>query len=245
MIRGSNAGARGQSHVVGVVLLMGVAVVALAGLTAGIGAVVEDNAARADAARVASELSATLDPIESTGQRSGTVSFADGRLRTVDRDLRVLDDTGVRRRVPVGGLVFEAGDRRVAYVADAVVRGEGEGAWLHEPPPLTTSASSGVLVVSAARLNASDAAVSGDGGTTATLRTRVTHERVDLGNDTYRVAIETETPSALARWFRSRNATVSRRDFDGDGTPSVVGRFPGERVGYLVVHDVRLEVAGG
>ena len=59
------------------------------------------------------------------------------------------------------------------------------------------------------------------------------------------IAVETATPEPLERWFRDRNATVSRRDFDGDGTESVVGRFPGNRTGYLVVHDMHAEVNGG
>lgn len=235
---------RGQSHVVGVTLLLGITVVGLTTLTAGIGAIVQENAATADAERVATDLDAALDPVETTGRHSGDVSFAGGRLRTVERDLRVLDGSGIRRRVAVGGLVFESGDHRVAYVADAIVRGRGEQAWLRDPPPLTTDRASGVLVVSAAHLNASDTAVGGEGTTTVTLDTRVEHDRTTLGNGTYRVAIETTTPEPFARWFRERGASVSRRDFDGDGVPSVVGRFPGERVGYLVVHDVHLEVHG-
>jgi len=236
---------RGQSHVVGVVLLLGLTITGLTALTAGIGAVVQENAATADANRVAADLAATFDPVETTGRHDGSVTVTAGRLRTVERDLRVLNGSGVVRRVPVGGLVFESGDERVAYVADTVVRGAGGRAWLHEPPPITASRGDGVLVVSAARLNASDVAVDGDGGRSVGLETRVSHDRTALGNGTFRVAIETATPGALERWFRSRGASVSRRDFDGDGVPSVVARFPGERVGYLVVHDLHLEVRGG
>lgn len=239
--RGSS---RGQSHVVGVTLLLGITVIGLTGLTVAVGTVVQENAATADANRVATDLAAALDPVETTGRHSGKVSFADGRLRTVDRDLRVLNGSGVVRRVSIGGLVFEAGDQRVAYVADAVVRGRTDRAWLRDPPPITASRDAGVLIVSAARLNVSDVAVGGEGATTATLDTQVTHERTALGNGTYRVAIETATPKPFERWFRSRDATVTRRDFDDDGVPSVVAEFPDERVGYLVVHDQQLEVSG-
>jgi hypothetical protein len=245
MMPGSHSPSRGQSHVVGVTLLLGLTVIGLTALTAGIGAVVQENAATADANRVAADLAATLEPVETTGRHAGSTTVTAGRLRTVERDLRVLDESGVVRRVSVGGLVFESRDTRVAYVADAVVRGSGDRAWLHEPPPITASRADGVLVVSAARLNASDVAVDGEGGTSVGLETRVSHERRALGNGTYRVAVETAAPAALERWFRSRGATVSRRDFDGDGVPSVVARFPGERVGYLVVHDLHLEVRGG
>lgn len=233
---------RAQSNVVGVALLMGITVVALAGLTAGIGSLVAHNAASADAERVAADLDAALAPVETTGRHRGRVSFTGGRLETVDRDLWVLDGSGVVAHVEAGGLVFERGERRVAVVGGAIVRSSGESAWLERPPPLTVDRAGHVFLVGAPKLNGSDVAVSGEGGTTVTLRTRVTHRRVRLGNGTYAVAIETATPDAFARWFRKQNATVGRDDVDGDGLESVVARFPGNRTGYLVVHDVHLEV---
>lgn len=237
-------GDRAQSNVVGVALLMSITVIALAGLTAGIGAVVEHNAASADAERVATDFRAALEPVETTGYHRGEVRFASGRLFTVERQLRILDRSGVRRTVEIGGLVYESGDRRVAYVGGAVVRGGPGESWLHDAPSVTTDSRSHVLLVSAPRLNASDVAVSGGDGTTVTLQSRVTHERTNLGNRTFRVAMETATPAAIERWFEEEGATTTRRDFDGDGVVSVVGRFPGDRVGYLVVHDMHLEVNG-
>lgn len=234
---------RGQANVVGVALLVGVTVVALGLLTASVGTVVEENAARADAQRVASDLDSALDPVETTGRNRGRVSFADGRLRTVERDVRILDAAGVEERVRAGGVVFKAGDRRVAAVAGAVVRGRGASADMYSGPPLTASDGAGVLVVGVAKTGG-DVRV---GGTEATvvLRTTVEHTRTDLGNGTYRVAVETATPDPWERFFRSRRANVTRRDIDGDGIESVVGSFPGERRGYLVVHDLNLEVADG
>lgn len=232
---------RGQANVVGVALLLGLTVASLGVLTAGIGAVVQDNAATADTRRVATDLDGALRPVEVTGRHQGRVSFAEGRLRTVERDLRVLNESGVVRRVRVGGLVFTAGDRRVAFVAGAITRGPRSGAALFSPPPVTVGPD--VLVVGAPRLNGT-VAVAGDDVTT-TLRTDVTHERSRLGNGTYRVAIETESPGPLARRFERQGATVTRRDIDGDGVPSVVARFPGTRRGYIVVHDLNVEVAHG
>lgn len=235
---------RGQSNVVGVAVLLGLAVVSLGVLTAAIGAVVEDNAASADARRVAVDLDAALAPVEATGPRRGRVSFSEGRLYTVERELRVLNDSGVIRRVRVGGLVFESERRRVGYVAGAIVRGPPGNAVMAEPPPLTASRDAGgVLIVGAPRLNGSG----GVAGTevSATLRTDVTHARSALGTETFGVAVETRTPGPLERYFSGRGATVERRDLDGDGIPSVVARFPGEREGYLVIHDLDLEVTGG
>lgn len=235
---------RAQSHVVGVALLMGVAVVALGGLTAGIGTLVEDQAASADATRVADEFDAALNPVETTGTDRGRVRFSAGRLETVEREVRVLDSSGVQHTIDAGGLVFESGDRRVAYVSDAIVRSVGDSVWVHDPPPVTAGRGGDVVILSVTRLNASDVAVAGDDAA-VTLRSNVSHERTALGRDEHAIAVETSSPAALERWFRERGADVDRRDFDGDGVESVVATFPGRRTGYLVVHDVRLEVGHG
>lgn len=238
---------RGQANVVGVVLLVGATAVSLGALTAGVGVVVEEHAARADAVRVAADVDAALDPIEITGQHRGQVSFTDGSLRTVSRDLRVLNATGGRvlERIRVGGLVFESGNRRVVSVSGAILRGRGEGATLRTPPPVTASTrDGGVLVVGAARLGADRVSVSGNGGTATILRTNVTHARTDLGRGRFAVALETATPGPLASWFADRGARIRIEDIDGDGVPSIVARFDGERRAYLVVHDLNLEVGG-
>lgn len=233
---------RGQSNVLGIALLLGITVVALGGLTASIGAVIESHAASADAARVADGMDEALAPVEATGAHRGRLVFTEGSLRTVERDLRVLDASGVRHTVDVGALVFEADDRRVAFVAGAIVQGTGAGADLVEPPPVTASrGSGGVLVVGAPRLG-DDAAVAGSGGVTVTLRTEVRHDRTDLGRGRYRVAVETATPGPWAERFRRQGATVTLRDFDDDGVESVVARYPGQRGAYLVVHAMHLEV---
>jgi len=237
--------ARGQAHVVGVTLLIGISVIALAGLTAGIGSLVERNAASADATRVADDLAIALAPVEATGHNRGSVDFSDGRFRTVEREVRVLNSSGVRRRVSVGGLVFTAGDHRVEYVSNAIVRSAGESNWLSQTPDVTTSRAGAVFIASIARLNGSDTAVSGASTTGVMLTTNVTHDRTALGPDRYGIAIETARPGPLERWFREQNATVNRREFDGDGVESVVARFAGTREGYVVVHDMRLEVSGG
>lgn len=238
---------RAQSSVVGVALLVAVTVVSLGALTAGVGLVVEEHAARADTVRVAADLDAAVAPVETTGRHRERVAFAEGTLRTAERDLRVLDATDgeVLERVRVDALVFEAGNRRVASVSGAVLRGRGETATLRTPPPVTASAGDGgVLIVGAARLGTVRMAISGNGAGGTTLRTNVTHRRTDLGRGAFEVALETATPGPLASWFADRGARTRTEDTDGDGVPSVVARFDGERRGYLVVHDLNLEVGG-
>nr|WP_305794396.1 type IV pilin [Halomarina rubra] len=214
-------------------------------LTASIGTVLDQNAAAADADRVANDLDAALDPVEATGRHRGRVSFTDGRLHTESRDVRLLeglDGDRVAQRVRTDALVFEAGDQRVAFVGGAIVRGTNGSATLRDPPLVTASrGEGGVLLVGAPRLG--DPASVGGERASLTVSTNVSHDRVSHGEGYWRVAIETETPGAFERWFTERGATVERRDIDGDGVTSVVARFEGRRTAYLVVHDLRTEVS--
>lgn len=235
-------GCRAQSHVVGAVLLLGVTVIALGGLTATVGTVVEDQTARADAARVAQDLDEAVRPVETTGHRTGSVRFTAGHLDVKDRDLRVFDGGTLVAEFDGDALVYEARDRRVATVAGAITRGTPGSAWLEREPPI--AAGSEVVVVSAVRVNASGGA-GGTGGVTVPVATNVSHERVDLGSGEYAVAVETATPGAFERFAEEFDADVETRDGDGDGIPSVVIDFAGTRQGYLVVHDLRTEVGHG
>lgn len=236
---------RAQSHVVGVVLVLGISVLALGGLTVGIGDVIDAQTAHADATRIGDEMDAALQSAEVTGPHSGTLQFADGRLATVERDLRVLRNGSIVANRSVDALVFTSGDRRVVFLAGAIVRSSGGSHWLGTDPSITASERTDVLVVGAPVLGAGDVAVSGSGGTTVTLRTNVTHDRRDLGQGEYAVAIETGTPGPFEQYFEEQNATTTRRDIDGDGTSSVVATYPGTRRGYLVTHTLALEVAHG
>lgn len=234
---------RAQSTVVGVALLLGVTMLSLGVLTASIGTVVQSNAAAADAGRVATDFDAALDPVSATGPGRGHVSFTDGTLRRVDRTVRLVNDSGVVASESVGGLIYTNDRHRVAFVSGGVVRDTGENARFVTDPPIATSEN--VLLVGVARLNASGADAVGGAERRVSLRTNVTHRRRALGNDSYRVAVETETPVAWERYAARYDATTTRRDFDGDGVPSVVVDYPGNRTTYLVVHDMRLVVSHG
>jgi hypothetical protein len=236
---------RAQSHVVGVALMVGLAVIAVGALTVGIGTILESRAGSADADRVATAMDEGLEGVERTGAYSREVRFSQGTLGTEQRTLRVIENGTVVGNYSVDALVFEGSDRRVASLAGAVVRGDPENAWLRAEPPITDSERTEVLVVGVPVLGAGTAAVSGEGGVTATLRTNVSHERVALGTGEYAIAIETATPGPFERYFDAQNATTERRQFAGDEFESVVAQYPGKRRGYVVVHDLSLEVNGG
>jgi len=232
-------GERGQSNVVGVAVLLGVTVVALGLLTASVGTVVDQHAAASDAQRVAADLDDALRPVETTGVRRGTVSFTTGRLETLDREVRVLDSGGNASVVDANALRFVAGDRGATYLAGAVLA-HGSG-WSRTRSPVTVTADPDVLVVGVPALRG-DIQRTASGGVTYTLRSNVTHDRRDLGRGGYRVAVETAHPDAVRAQFERMNATVTERDIDGDGTPSVVADFPGARTAYVVVHETEVAV---
>lgn len=230
---------RGQSNVVGVALLLGIAVVSMGTLTAAVGIVVESSAAEADAERVASDFDAAFESIAASGPQRGSVAFSEGRIHPVDRSLEVRADGAVVERIDVDALVFEAGDRRVAFHAGAIVRGSGRSAWMDGAPPITVDED--VVVVGAPRLGDDVASVGGSGGVTTTIATDVSHDRRHLGEETFSIAVETAAPDAWERFFRAEGASVTRETGD---LPSVVATFGGNRTGYLVVHDLDAEVTG-
>lgn len=236
---------RGQSHVVGVVLLLGLTVATLGGLTAVTGEVVDGQTAAADEARVASSLAATLKPVEQTDHTTGTIRFATGQLTTADREIRVRRSGRTVWTADTGALVYRAADARAAFVAGGVVRGQPGASWTVRTPPITATRDTDAIVLGVAMLGSSDFTVGGNGGTTVTLETNVSHDRRRLRSGSYAVAIETATPEAFARSLSGPNRTTVVRDLDGDGTASTVVRFDGRRTLYLVVHEMRLEVRHG
>jgi hypothetical protein len=226
-------GRRAQSNVVGVALLVGIAVISMGALTAAVGVVVDSTAAQADADRVSSDLDAALQPVTATGPHHGRVTFASGGLYAVERTLTVRADGATVDRVRVDALVFESGDRRVVALMGALVRGRSGRAWLETRPPIT--ADEDVLIVGVPRLGSDVGAVSGTGGVRATVATNVSHDRRALGDATFTITLETATPAAWERAFADLGATVTRRPGE---PPTVEATFPGERTGYLVVHDL-------
>lgn len=239
-------GTRGQSNVVGVAILIGLTMLSLGALTAAVGTVVESNAAAADADRVADDLEAAIQPIETTGSHAGRVSFTDGELRTIDRTIRVAAGAAGATEsdwitIAADGLVFESGSYRVLAVGGAIVRDHGGGTSMYRPPPV--SASEGVVLVGIADLQFDGhTAVAGTEPTSLTLETDVTHDRRHLGEREVTIAVETDAPGAWERHFEGMGATVEREQFEEDEHVSVVATFEGSRTAYLVVHELALEV---
>ena len=228
---------RAQSSVIGVAILLAVTVVSLSVLTVAIGSVVDEGASEAATRDVAASMTDALDT-ERSGPHADRLALYGGRLRTVDRSLRVLDGSTPVFERSVGGLVFTTADRDVRHVAGATVRDVGDAATFYTPPPFARR--NGTLFVDVPALGAPAVAV--DGADAVTLRTDVTHDRRRLSGQGFAVAIETRTPAVWERWFADAGATTTRRSFDDDEVVSVVAQFPDIRTAHVFVHDLRLEV---
>lgn len=264
----AGARSRGVSTVVGVALLLLVTVASVAALTAGIGVVVDRGATAASVDRAATDLAA-LAPADRTGRTRDDVHLGGGSLRTERRTVRVVrveaatasaaatDPGEVVARFRADALVYESDGRRVAAVAGAVVVGSGESARFRREPrvtavervlvglPVWNASSTTVSSASASTAGGVDTADGAGGTDRATLRMNVRHDRRTFPADGYLLAIETATPAPWLDLLAASGASVDERDLDGDGTPSALARFPGERRLVVVVHDARLGLGVG
>ena len=239
----AGTGARGQTAVVGVALLLTLTVLAVGGLTATAGSIVDDGATAAGATRVGADLATALGPAPQDPET--TIRLTDGTIRVVNRTVWLLRGNDVVWAGHAGAVVYTDGDHRVTGFAGAVVRSDGAGSRMVAPSRIAPA--DGSLYVGVPVLNATgaDGIATGDRRLAVTLRTDAETARDTLPADEYRVAIETRDPEAWERHFADRGAETARRDIDGDGVPSVVASFDGSRTVHLVVHDVRLELGVG
>lgn len=224
-----------QANVIGVALLLGITVISMGAITASLGVVVDTQVDVAEGDRVGSDLAAAIDPAE-VGRGGGSISFHEGRLFSVKRELVVRADGDVVERIRTDALVFENDESRVAFHAGGIVRGEGNGSHFQRDPVVIVD---DVLLVGVTRIGGDVNGVAGSGGVTASVTTDVRHERREFDADSIQLSIETGSPGAWERFLREHGADVER--LPGD-PPTVVASFEGLEVGILVIHDLGLEV---
>ncbi|MFA9515643.1 hypothetical protein ACERIT_00225 [Halopenitus sp. H-Gu1] len=267
---------RGNATVVGVALLIGITVASMGVITAGMGVVIEDHARTIEADRVTAALTTAIEETAAPGHRRRRLPVSAGRVETVERTVRVERD-GTWTNWEANGIryVSESGTRRVETVAGAVIRGEGESAVVTRDPSILASdetvAFTLPVLTGETHMAVSGTGVGGDAGSAnqvgsgtgsgiragsgpgsgLTLETTVRHDRRNLGVGTFRVAIETPAPAALARSFErvaataGVEATVERTTFPGDAHPSVVLTIEDERARHMLVREVTVEVRRG
>ncbi|GEM_PF-2796707 len=230
--------------------MIGLTVLALGGLTVAIGTVVDSGASDAEANRVAEAMTIVAEPGDVIGTAEAELRFGDGSLTTERRTIRVIDasDGSVIERVDSDVLVYTVDDYTVVGGNGAVLRSAGSGATMVERPSVVADrGSSGVLLLGAPEIDAENVSFGTNGQARVTLRAAVSHQRLDLGERTVRLAVQTAYPRAWAEFFERKGATVVNRSrtFTEDGADaesSVVAEFSGQRRTYLVVHQTDLEV---
>lgn len=237
---------RAQSSVVGVALLVGITMLALGTMAAAVGGVVDDAATDADVRRVTADFDRAFRPIETTGVHRARIQFGAGAITTQPRTVRVLDPNGTVASRDAAAITYSRttdggarADRRVTFLAGAILVTRGDHTRVVRPPPIASG--NGVLVVGLPVVRG-DVSVGGANLDLA-VETHVTHARETLGDETWRVAVETTTPQAWNRSLLRRGArTTETTDFDDDGVPSVVATYGDDRTAHLVVHNLSVEV---
>ncbi|WP_410765561.1 hypothetical protein [Haloferax sp. DFSO60] len=233
---------RAQSNIVGVALLLGIGVVAIGLLTASVGGLVNAQLNAADTAATADGFADIRDSVLAGSNTTHAIRVTDGDVSRTDRTIRILPEGGSNRTYDADGYVVERGSHAVRFVGGAVVRGERDRAYLVTPSPVSLTGDSVFLTLPVANPNTTD----GFGlGSTSGIRIETERKVTELPSDTYRVAIETETPVAWERTFEEQGFEVSRIDLDGDGVPSVVVTLPEDRTLTVARYDYALEVARG
>jgi hypothetical protein len=235
--------ARGQTAVVGVALLLALTVLAVGGLTATAGSIVDDGATTAAATRVGADLATALGP--TTGDSETTIELTDGTIRVVNRSVWLLKGDDVVWAAHAGAIVYADGDQRVTGFAGAVVRSDDGGSRMVAPSRIAPARESLYVGVPVLNATGADGIATGDRRLAVTLQADAETARDTLRADDYRVAVETRDPEAWERHLADRGAATERRDIDGDGTPSVVASFDGPKTVHLIVHDIRLDVGVG
>lgn len=235
-------GHRAQTAVVGVALLLALTVVAVGGLTATAGSIVDDGATTAATTRVGSDLATALGP---DPEVETTIGVTGGTIRVVNRSVWLLDSDGVVWAGHAGAVVYADGDHRVTGFAGAVVRTDGDRGRMVAPSRISPTEDGLYVGVPVLNATGADGIATGDRRLSVTLRTDAETARETLPAGEYRIAVETPIPAAWERHFAERGAETTRRDVDGDGVPSVVASWSGARRVHLVVHDVRLRVGVG
>ncbi|MFC7204504.1 hypothetical protein ACFQJC_13335 [Haloferax namakaokahaiae] len=238
----SKSRTRAQSNVVGVALLLGIGVVAIGLLTASVGGLVDAQLGAADASATADGFASIRDSVLAGSNTTHAVRVTDGDVSRVDRTVRILPEDGANRTYSADGYVVERGSHSVRFVCGAVVRGSRNNSYLVTPTPISLTDDAVFLTLPVVEPNATDGFAL---GSASGVRVETEREVTDLPSDAYRVAIESERPSAWERTFEEQGFEVSRIDFDGDGVPSVVATLPADRTLTLARYDYALEVARG
>lgn len=236
---------RGQANVVGVAVLVGLTMLGVAAVIAGVGTVVDSAASEASTAAVAGDLDALLESAVRHHRGSSTIQLHGGRLEPTTRQVQVTHDGDPVVERAIGGLRYRGPDGRgvVTVLNGAIVRSDGRRRQVKQPPRVTvTDRSTGSLMIGIVDLQWHGPSTAARNGALAVETTRDVR-RHRAAPASLQVSVETAMPVQWEEWFRNHGATVSRSDTDADGITTVQASF-GNRSLYVVVYEVELIADG-
>ncbi len=227
---------RGQSHVVGVALLLAITLISMSVLTMSVGTLIDAGQSRNEHERVGSALEQLHDP-SSTENPSLTTSV--GTLSTASREISINSSTGANYRFDTTAISYSNGNHRVATLCGAVISGKPGAAWFRSTPRIFSPTAASVRLIRLTTITTSGFDRL-QGTHSFTRRQSSTHHSHENLSGT--LSIETATPGPFERHFRARGFATSRNDPDSDGIPSVSVSFTQERRTILMIRHITVEV---
>lgn len=233
-------------------LVAAVTVLALGGLTAGIGSLIQGGASTVEAERAADELGAAVDPKEIVGTRERSVDLRGGTVDVKAHRIRIVDADGLaihesEATVPIveelqsDALVYTRDDQTIRLRGRAITTSIDGDHSLHREPGIITDDDTVVLGIG---LLQTDDEKLEDRSAAVTVIAESEHERVTYPEQAYAIAIETPHPDIWEPYLESTGASVETTgaQFPDDDYHSVIATFAGERELVLVRNDVTVEV---
>lgn len=249
---------RRQTNVVGVVSILVLAVVALGGLTAGVGVLLQSGATTTGAEQTAATFGSAIMPAETVGTTVSDIPVENGTLYSTQRHVRIINgdqasfEPGTQtvtivEQIRTDGLVYKTETQTVVVHGGAVLYATDGRPRVYRPPPIMADTESRIIRVGVSQRQLSEFQRSVTGSETIRIQTTVTHRRQSFGNGSYYIAIETDYPQVWARQLRERGGTIvaTRVRFEGDHADSVVVQFPNTTELRVTRHAMDIEVSAG
>ncbi|WP_330631336.1 DUF7289 family protein [Halocatena halophila] len=226
---------RGQSHVVGVALLLAITIISMSVLTMSVGTLIDAGQSRDEHERVGTALERLNDP-SSPDRTSLTATI--GTISTAPREITVSTSTGADYRFETTAIVYTNGHHRVSTLCGAVISGQPGNAWFRSTPRVFSPESASVRLIRLTAISTSGFDRLQGAHTFNRQRSRTHHSHDTL---TGSLSIETATPGPFERFFRARGYAPSREDPDSDGIPSVSVSFTQKRRTILMIRNITVE----
>ncbi len=246
---------RRRTNIAGVMSILVLAVVALGGLTAGVGVLLQSGATTTGAEQTAAAFGSAIMPAETVGTTVSDIPVENGTLYSTQRHVRIINGEQARfepgtqtvtvvEQIRTDGLVYKTETQTVVVHGGAVLYATDGQPRVYRPPPIVADSESNIVRIGVAQRTLSELQRAVAAANTVRIQTTVTHRRQNFENGSYYIAIETDYPQVWARQLRERGGTIvaTRARFEGDHADSVVVQFPNTTELRVTRHVLDIEV---